>query len=340
MNIDNYHFKVFESCKPVKGAKRAVICDLERKSALLITKDLYTILQKNKLNTIGEIKSLYGKDDENTIQEYFDFLLEHEVIFLCKKYELNLFPEISLEWEIPSIISNAIIDCNKKSSFNFDDIFEELNALGCKDLLLRFYDDIELERLKEILSKIDKTTIENIQLIVKYSIAFESKENIAKLKTEYSRLASVIVFNSPQNPKLKDDNSQFDLIYTEDIISPKSHCGFISPKTFRFNFDFYTESLKHNNCLNKKISVDINGNIKNCPSASPSYGNINTTKLSDVLLDDNFKKLWSINKDSVEKCKDCEFRYICSDCRVFTENNDLYSKPLHCKYDPYKAKWN
>jgi len=38
--------------------------------------------------------------------------------------------------------------------------------------------------------------------------------------------------------------------------------------------------------------------------------------------------------------KDCEFRYICTDCRVFIqEDTDILSKPLKCKYNPYEATW-
>jgi len=37
--------------------------------------------------------------------------------------------------------------------------------------------------------------------------------------------------------------------------------------------------------------------------------------------------------------KDCEFRYICHDCRAHTQNEEKYSKPLKCKYNPYEAIW-
>lgn len=40
-------------------------------------------------------------------------------------------------------------------------------------------------------------------------------------------------------------------------------------------------------------------------------------------------------------CKDCEFRSICSDCRIYTENNgNEYSKPINCTYNPYISKWS
>jgi hypothetical protein len=54
-----------------------------------------------------------------------------------------------------------------------------------------------------------------------------------------------------------------------------------------------------------------------------------------------FKDAWSINKDEILVCRDCEFRYICSDCRVFIEDpHNIYSKPAKCKYDPYSATWD
>ena len=38
--------------------------------------------------------------------------------------------------------------------------------------------------------------------------------------------------------------------------------------------------------------------------------------------------------------KDCEFRYICTDCRVFIqEDANILSKPLKCNYNPYTALW-
>ena len=47
-----------------------------------------------------------------------------------------------------------------------------------------------------------------------------------------------------------------------------------------------------------------------------------------------------ISKDQVKVCKDCEFRYMCSDCSAFTKNpEDKFDKPLKCNYNPYTAKW-
>jgi SPASM domain peptide maturase of grasp-with-spasm system len=100
------------------------------------------------------------------------------------------------------------------------------------------------------------------------------------------------------------------------------------------------ESKLYNNCLNRKLGIDIHGNIKNCTALNKSYGNLKDSNLIEIVSSLEFQKLWLIKKDDIMVCKDCEFRYMCSDCRAFTENNDLYGKPKYCRYNPYKMEWN
>lgn len=65
-----------------------------------------------------------------------------------------------------------------------------------------------------------------------------------------------------------------------------------------------------------------------------SYGNIRDTKLVDAVNTKGFKELWKITKDHVAVCKDCEFRYICQDCRaILKDPENIYSKPGNCKYN-------
>jgi len=45
------------------------------------------------------------------------------------------------------------------------------------------------------------------------------------------------------------------------------------------NLPFFTEAQCHNTCLNRKVCLDAEGNIKNCPAMAKSYGNIKDTSL-------------------------------------------------------------
>ena len=72
-----------------------------------------------------------------------------------------------------------------------------------------------------------------------------------------------------------------------------------------------------------------------------SYGNIRDSSLLEAIQSPGFKEKWGISKDHISVCRDCEFRYACSDCRAYLENpEDAFSKPLKCGYDPYSGKWN
>jgi len=73
---------------------------------------------------------------------------------------------------------------------------------------------------------------------------------------------------------------------------------------------------------------------------SQSFGNIKDITLAEAIEKPDFKKYWNINKDKIHVCKDCEFRYICTDYRAYVKDpKDILSKPLKCSYNPYEGNW-
>jgi len=131
------------------------------------------------------------------------------------------------------------------------------------------------------------------------------------------------------------------VFYSKECINSAKRCGRIGSDFFNINIKTFTEAHHHNTCLNRKISIDAEGNIRNCPSMPQSFGNIKDTTLQQALDHPDFKKYWNHKKDDIEVCRDCEFRYICTDCRAYLEDPDNeYSKPLKCGYDPYTGEWS
>jgi SPASM domain peptide maturase of grasp-with-spasm system len=124
-----------------------------------------------------------------------------------------------------------------------------------------------------------------------------------------------------------------------------SSCGKVNLEYFDTNLPKVLEAVNHNSCLHKKIAIDIEGNIRNCLSMPQNFGNIKDTRLEEALQHNDFKKYWNLTKDQIEVCKDCEFRYICTDCRAYTERSHINkegldtSKPLKCSYNPYTGEW-
>ncbi|MFK7945954.1 MAG: grasp-with-spasm system SPASM domain peptide maturase [Saprospiraceae bacterium] len=203
---------------------------------------------------------------------------------------------------------------DETSNFDFKKLFEELSSLGAFSVELRFYFTPNLKLLKQILNKTKGLRIRNIELVLPYGeeIKFEVFSNIFY---DFGIVSKIVIYDSPRNI-FKVCDRGINYIYLTQMIVPNTHCGNIHKDYFSINLDTFTESQHHNTCLNRKISIDQNGNIKNCPSMTESYGNIATTTLQEALDHPDFKKYWNIKKDQINVCQDCEFRHICTDCEL------------------------
>lgn len=126
----------------------------------------------------------------------------------------------------------------------------------------------------------------------------------------------------------------FNLFLFSCRIDSCQDCGNIDKDSIPFlTLQQYFEHKLFNGCLNRKISIDENGNIKNCPSMEKNWGNIKNTKLSEVCQNKEFLKFWNITNDQIEGCRNCELRYLCSGCRAYIKDpHNLYSMPIKCKF--------
>jgi SPASM domain peptide maturase of grasp-with-spasm system len=213
-------------------------------------------------------------------------------------------------------------------------LVKELNSLGTESIVFIIKTKIDLITLLKLFIG---TNISSISI---YSLQeFVNPENTIK-KINDPRLKSLFLLESASSRIEYTDTGKF-VIYSTEKFDMIKGCGHISSDFFSLDILTYTESLHHNSCLNRKISIDAEGNIKNCPSMKESFGNIRDTTLAEAIEKPGFKKYWDINKDKIHVCKDCEFRYICTDCRAYVEDpEDIFSKPLKCGYNPYTGEWS
>jgi hypothetical protein len=64
--------------------------------------------------------------------------------------------------------------------------------------------------------------------------------------------------------------------------------------------------------------------------------------LLTILSSEALADLWSLSLDRVQVCRDCEYRYVGSDCRPWATGSGgaLDAKTPRCAYDPYTGTWN
>ncbi len=116
------------------------------------------------------------------------------------------------------------------------------------------------------------------------------------------------------------------------------------------NFSVDKETLSRyisgHSCLMGKITITDNGDILPCIfSRNFAVGNVQDSSLQEVVIGNKLETVWRATKDQVLVCKDCEYKYICFDCRPLSEGvnqgrGDYLSTPYpRCTYNPYTGKW-
>lgn len=101
---------------------------------------------------------------------------------------------------------------------------------------------------------------------------------------------------------------------------------------------FFVKSLKYHNCFSSKIYISAKLDVFPCVMERKiSHGNFNNDLKGN--LDNLNSEIYEFNKDKIVECKDCEFRYMCYDCRPNRITEEINKKPWYCTYKPLEGVW-
>ena len=105
----------------------------------------------------------------------------------------------------------------------------------------------------------------------------------------------------------------------------------------------YTESLHFNSYYNRKIFINLQGDVSAGPLCESFFGNVNEQGFdwNTVLKHKDVKEIWELSKDKISVCNNCEFRHMCVDSRVPQKhsNGTEWYHATECNYNPFIAKW-
>ena len=235
----------------------------------------------------------------------------------------------------PNSITNIIYDAADNSYV--EDIIAKISSINPQALLIRI-DNFSFNLLESILNLLKFSGIRCIDL--KFNSNSELKLlKLVRLINEEKRIRFIEIFSSNWDRSSVKFNLEQVFTFYSKRMNPQEHCSIIDKSIFNTNLKFVTESMNFNNCLNGKLYISNTGLLKNCPFSKEVFGNILKDNLDFIDNSDNFQEFKDITKDMVEDCKVCEYRYICTDCRVYTKDNEKLGKPIYCKYNPHKGIW-
>lgn len=330
-------FRLFAHCIPVQGYSRGAICDLQRNRIIPIPNILCDILLQEEPQTIAMLKASYDHQHDDIIDDYFHFLDEEELIFFTAHPQW--FPPMALQWHHPSAVTNAILDFEVQPAYDLEEALRQLDRLQCKQVELRCYGIMPPEFYDQLLATISTSVITSVSILTRSSQDVPAKAWGA-LCDKHPRITSLVLYGSPEEEEYVSELLLTPLRFTQKHVTGAHCCGVVSESYFIAYTETFTEALQYNSCLNRKMGIDAKGYIRNCPSMQQHFGHIKDTSLEEALQHPGFKQHWRTTKDHVSICRDCEFRYVCTDCRAYLEDpDDSCSKPLKCGYDPYTCTW-
>lgn len=331
--------KILANCILTKGYSRGIIADVQRKNYFLVPNSLVDFVQEMEGQDKDEfLNSFRNSEDEIAIvNEYMDFLLEKEIIFFCySREEYERFPHISMDWDYPAIITNAVVEVKTVDHVKRFLQFQNTFFIPYVQFVITT-PIIEYPLLTNYLETMTQAPVKGIQILFANEAGI-TEEELQALINKYPLIESLYVFKSAYDKIIKSFSNT--IVFSTQAEYGKKCCGSISSKYFNVEFGHIRESLHFNSCLNRKIAVDGDGLIRNCWAMPQDYGHVDSVTITDIVKTQEFQKYWGITKDQVTVCKDCEFRHICTDCRAYLENPDaVYSKPLKCGYNPYTCEW-
>lgn len=325
-------FQLFANCLPVKGASRAIICDLQKGCYIFISNKEADLCKEAEHHTLERLLEKWSPEFQpEEILTLFDSLIAADLGHYCD--EPHRFPKLSEEFTLPYAIQDCIIEVSELTCGYMTAILDSLTLLGCQALELRCYDAVQVESVARIMAYTERTRIRTVDIYLKYSEP-HSHTDLERLVEMYPVIETLVVHAAPLEDYFQRGLSS--IRYLTRHIDSSACCGLVSADHFVVNQPFYLLAKKKNSCLYKKISVRGDGSIANCPSLEKSFGNIRDVCLEQVASKKAFQTLWEVTKDQIGICQDCEFRYICSDCRAFVGKTD---KPLKCNYNPYTTRY-
>ena len=123
--------------------------------------------------------------------------------------------------------------------------------------------------------------------------------------------------------------------------------GVMTRPDFRASRQVIAHYTTGHSCLAGKVTVTETGDVLPCIfSRNQIMGNVlEAGGLEAVTKGAALQQVWNTTKDDVMVCKDCEYRYVCFDCRPLSEaaaqgNAEYLHAPYpRCSYNPYTGEW-
>jgi hypothetical protein len=316
-------YKLFSCCVIVKGNLRGAIIDLQRGKFYFYPNALLNEIKKN-----GIIPKSLIENHEYFLNDLLKKELAHNFGNMHRQ-----FITLSDNYESPHLIQTIEIEL----SSNYDEkkinyLVETFEELSTSNIVLRLL-DYDLTPLKLFIKNIASSLVRNIQLVIPDTLNINEILEICKLENRIS--AYYVTTDKKHKKTFKKYNTKIFYILNNEINQFQ-----INPWGFTIDYYFYFKALKYNTFYFKRLYLDKNLNVFQSGIEGKSKGNFLYLKDHKKISSLYRSKIWNLNKDKIDVCSECEFRYVCNDKRIPVKRiNSSWYHESECNYNPFIAKW-
>lgn len=297
------YYSLYPHCFIVKGKDKNIIFNAQHKSITFITPDIISFMESFGTYSTLELKDIY-KNRENNYLSIIDFLKKRHLIF--ERQNNDIFTPINYDYESPEYITHMVIEYSEEYDLNM--LINAMDKMLTKYLELRFINPLsskDYNKIRNYLTTIYNTTIRSIQIVANY----ENLESLLKIvnQKDFSYVINSIFYNSPYNGKNIIGNKAIWLIKQSYDITKSMNNSYQDELVL--NLRFFIEAHYRNPYYNKRLCIDRYGNIMNCLKNKRIFGNINDSKLEDIITHTDFRELWHVTPDMITNIRDNPLRY-------------------------------
>ncbi len=300
----------------------------------------------------GSSPSLLG--EEKMSEADWVRVMEESYVIGCRKLQFIGGEPFTLRSKLLKLIATC-----QNIGYEFIEVYT--NATLINDAQIQFLADNKIAVAVSVYGNTQKThekitrnsgsfnrTIANLQKLIKKGI--QTRVGIIAMKLNDDYIGETVRF-------LKEDigvrNVKVDLIRPSgrgcnkglaSLKLLKKH-EFRQPLFSKCTLGTFQRARYGHNCFSKDVCVIASGDVIPCVMERDIVlGNVLNFSLSHILHNDAAKRVRSLNKDNIEVCCGCEYRYCCFDCRPkakkTSSEENFYAKPAECFYNPYTGKWD
>lgn len=176
-------------------------------------------------------------------------------------------------------------------------------------------------------------TVSTIDLLKKYGVEYRVCNVLMRGVEIGEKTTDLFELSDEKDIVRMSGRANFSLL-TDDLLMKK----LITKKTFQtpIRRSFCGNLVSGHNCFRNKIYVSADLVVYPC---------VMERRLAHCRVGDDGKikldtSLRFFNKDRIQECCQCEYRYACFDCRPNSLSGNTHEKPWYCTYKPLVGEWD